>query len=281
MSKKKKRKLRKKTIFLILAILLATCSVVCIVCLIREQSLLKEQEEYYNDLKAVTIPVASLEIEEPEEESVAEPEEEKVDLSLYNIPEDKQPDFAALKEINEDIYAWVYIPGTEIDYPIVQHPEELDYYLTHNLDGSEGYPGGIYTQYINSKEFDDFNTVVYGHNMRNGSMFKDLHKYEDDVFFEENPYIYVYTETGVLVYQIFAAYEFSDIHLIMGFDLSSEEVRRIYLNNVFTAEGKTNNYNMDIAVTTEDNILTMATCIGNKPDKRYLVSAVLVADGRE
>jgi len=112
-------------------------------------------------------------------------------------------------------------------------------------------------------------------------MFKDLHKYEDDVFFEENPYIYVYTETGVLVYQIFAAYEFSDIHLIMGFDLSSEEVRRIYLNNVFTAEGKTNNYNMDIAVTTEDNILTMATCIGNKPDKRYLVSAVLVADGRE
>lgn len=281
--KKKKRQLRKKPIFLILSIVLAICAIGCGGYWFYQQHLLNEQEKYYNELQTITVPVEQIEIEVVEEQSEPESvsEEEPDDLSIYNIPEDKQPDFTALQEMNEHIYAWIYIPGTEVDYPIVQHPTELDYYLNHNLDGSEGYPGGIYTQHINSKEFDDFNTVIYGHNMRNGSMFKDLHRYEEDDFFEEHPYIYMYTEDGVLVYQVFAAYEFSDIHLLMGFDLTSEEIRRIYLNNVFTAEGSSNNYNLDVPVTTDDNILTLATCIGNKPDKRYLVAAVLVADGRE
>lgn len=281
--KKTKRRLRKRTIYIILAVILAVCAIGFGAYWIRHQWHLNHQQEYYEMLQTMSVPMEEIEIEVPDSEPVSEEEsmEEPVDLSIYNIPQDKQPDFKALQEINEHIYAWIYIPGTEVDYPIVQHPTELDYYLDHNIDGSEGYPGCIYTQHINSKEFDDFNTVVYGHNMRNGSMFRELHSYEDDTFFAENPYIYVYTEDGVLVYQVFAAYEFSNIHLLMGFDLTSEEIRRVYLNNIFTAEGSNNNYNLEVPVNTDDNLLTLTTCIGNKPDKRYLIAAVLVADGRD
>lgn len=280
---KTKRKLRKRTIYLILAVVLAICAIVGGAYWIVHQSRLNSQQEYYEMLQTITIPMEEVEIPVTQSETASEEEcsAEPVDLTQYNVPQDKQPNFEELQTINEHIYAWIYLPGTEVDYPIVQHPTELDYYLNHNIDGSEGYPGCIYTQHINSKEFDDFNTVVYGHNMKNGTMFRELHSYEDDTFFEDNPYIYVYTKDGVLVYQVFAAYEFSNIHLLMGFDLTSEDIRRIYLNNIFTAEGKNNNYNMEIPVSTDDNLLTLTTCIANKPDKRYLVAAVLVADGRE
>ena len=69
-----------------------------------------------------------------------------------------------------------------MNYPIVQSAYD-SYYLNHMIDGKEGYPGSIYTEKINAKTFSDFNTVIYGHDMKDGSMFKDLHKFEDATFF--------------------------------------------------------------------------------------------------
>ncbi len=198
-------------------------------------------------------------------------------LEEYQVPE-KEIDFAALQsEQNEDIYAWITVPGTKVDYPVLQHPEELDYYLGHNLDGTKGYPGCIYTQLMNSKDFTDKHTVLYGHNMSNGTMFNTLHYYEDPVFFEEHPYVYIYTPEAVLVYQVFAAYEFTSVHLLMGFDISTDEDFESYLHNVFTISGMNNNFNteLDGELTAEDRILTLSTCINGKPDKRWLVAAVL------
>ena len=86
--------------------------------------------------------------------------------------------FGELQSVNPDVYAWITVPGTEIDYPILQHPSDNSYYLMHNIDGSYGYPGCIYTENLNSKDFTDNNTVIYGHNMKNGSMFAQLHKFE-------------------------------------------------------------------------------------------------------
>ena len=91
-------------------------------------------------------------------------------------------DFAGMWETNEDVYAWITVPGTVIDYPILQHATDNTYYLNYNIDGSYGYPGCIYTENMNSKEFTDNNTVIYGHNMKNGTMFAGLHKFEDAAF---------------------------------------------------------------------------------------------------
>lgn len=72
--------------------------------------------------------------------------------------------------MNPDVYAWITVPGTEIEYPILQHPSDNSYYFMHNIDGSYGYPGCIYTENLNSKDFADNNTVIYGHDMKNDSM---------------------------------------------------------------------------------------------------------------
>lgn len=198
----------------------------------------------------------------------------------YDVPM-KQIDFAALQqEENADIYAWITVPGTVIDYPIVQHPELPDYYLDHNLDGSKGYPGGIYTQLYNSKDWNDQNTVIYGHNMKNGTAFAGLHQYEDSQFFEENSYVYIYTEDGkVKVYEIFAAYEYTNINLVTTYLLLGQDSYAEYLDSIYSIDGMNNNFNTDITVGVEDKIITLETCIANKPDKRYLVQAVLKAEG--
>lgn len=198
-------------------------------------------------------------------------------LSEYDVP-DKDIDWEELHSQNEDIYAWICIADTKIDYPILQHPSELDHYLDYNIDGSKGYPGCIYSQFVNSKDFTDFNTVLYGHNMKNGTMFAGLHKFEDSEYFADHPYIYVYTEDKIFVYRIFASYTFSSIHLIMGFDLSDENVRQIYIDNIRSLEGLTDNIDDSIEVDTDSRLLTLTTCIANQADKRYNVAGVLVSE---
>lgn len=200
-------------------------------------------------------------------------------LEGYDIPE-KQLDFDALRqEENPHIYAWITVPGTLIDYPVLQHPEKTDYYLNHNIDGKEGYPGCIYTQNYNSKDWSDRQTVLYGHNMRNGTMFSGLHAYEDKTFFGENPYFYIYTEDAVLVYRVFAAYPFSDDHLLMSYDTETEAGYKEYLGEIRRAAEAGGHYDEGAAPDEQDRIVTLSTCIAQRPEQRYLVQGVLEAEG--
>lgn len=230
--------------------------------------------------------VQETDMPEPEEPEVSGKEaevlqEEEPDIwEEYSIPR-KEIDFAALQEENADVYAWITIPDTGIDYPVLQHPKEMDYYLHHNLDGSKGYPGCIYTQLYNSKDWEDNNTVLYGHNMHDHTMFANLHYFEDPEFFETHPYVYLYSEDQVRVYQIFAAYEFSDAHLLLSFNMEDEESYGAYLKNIFNIEGMNNHFNTDLELTAEDKIITLSTCINSKPDKRYLVQAVLAVEEKQ
>lgn len=216
------------------------------------------------------------------EGSTEEQEPDTVDplevLRTMGVPiPNKTVDFADLQEnTNADIYAWIYIPESKIDYPIVQHPTDNGYYLNYNLDGSKGYPGCIYTENYNSKDFTDPNTVVYGHNMKNGTMFAGLHNFEDVGYFEANPYVYIYTPDELLVYEIFAAYEYDDSHILYNYDFTNETVYQNYLDEVVGICSASYNIREDVKVTTEDKIITLSTCIANKPDMRYLVQGVLI-----
>ena len=184
-------------------------------------------------------------------------------------------DFAGMWEVNEDVYAWITVPGTVIDYPILQHETDNTYYLNYNIDGSYGYPGCIYTENMNSKEFTDNNTIIYGHNMKNGSMFAGLHKYKDVDFFEENDKVYIYTPQREYEYTIFAAYTYDDRHLLYSFDFADEEVYANYLEDILNMRSMNALIREDVSVTAEDKIITLVTCIGNQPEKRLLVQAVL------
>ncbi len=194
--------------------------------------------------------------------------------------------FEELATVNEDIYAWIRIPdknnpGEPIaDYPIVQSAptEDRDYYLTHNINRLSSDYGSIYTQRgYNGKDFGDFNTVVYGHNMRNGTMFGSLRQYRDATFFKENTDILVYMPGRVLRYRIFAAYVTDDRHILATYNNQNTLHREQYLDEIFAERTLTANIDRSVPVTVNDRIITLSTCTA-RDGERYLVQGVLVYD---
>lgn len=181
-------------------------------------------------------------------------------------------DFTAAQATNPDVYAWIWIPGTQIDYPILQSETEDDaYYLNHTIEKKEGLPGTIYTEKYNAKDFSDPVTVVYGHNMKNGSMFAGLHQYEDKAFFDANPYIYIYLPEQTLKYHIFSATPFDDRYILGNYTFSSQADFEEYLDSL---RSSINGFvNQEVNVSQGTGILTLSTCIADSPNERLLVSA--------
>lgn len=191
-------------------------------------------------------------------------------------PYEKKVDFNMLQDsVESNIYAWIYIPGTMIDYPILQHPSDNTYYLEHNLNGSKGYPGCIYTENYNAKDFSDSNTVIYGHNMKNGTMFADVHKFENSEYVKEHPYVYIYMPGKMYVYQVYAAYEYGNEHLIANRELSNGREFVRYVGELQEAADHNGFSDSDVKVAPDDKIITLSTCISGQDDKRFLMQAVL------
>lgn len=239
------------------------------------EELIAEIEKQQSELIDVETEIIETEVIENEDETETEINSELEEALVKDVTE-RVIDWVALQEKNEDVYAWIYIPDTNVDYPIVQHATEPSYYLRRGLDGKKSTAGCIYTQYYNSKDFKDPNTVIYGHNMRNQSMFATLHNFEDNVFFEEHPYIYIYTPEETLVYHVFAAYEFSNAHVLLSFDFNTPECFELYLESVRSIKEMNSHMRDEVVVTVEDHIITLSTCVTGKDDRRWLVQAVLL-----
>lgn len=263
------------------------CMLVCIVILAAGQYKRWKSERIYDKLAEAT----TLEADEGSDDDgdVDDTEKVKEELEGYKLEAarlalkyqieipDKNIDFDKLhREVSDDIYAWIYIPNTNVDYPVFQHPTDNTYYLEHNVDGSEGYPGCIYTENYNSKDFSDPQTVIYGHNMRDGTMFSDLHKYEEQEFFDENKYVYIYTEDMVYVYRIFAAYQTNNAHQLLNFDFSKKENLLTYLENVRALGSELKIFDDDVVFSGDDQVLTLSTCVMKERQfhLRYLVQAL-------
>ncbi len=187
-------------------------------------------------------------------------------------------DFATLQATNSDIYAWIHIPGTVIDYPVACSTDQPDgFYLNHNIYRDYEFAGTIYSEKKNGTALMSRNTVMYGHNMLNGTMFASLHDFEDADFFEKYDTIYLYTPGHIYTYTIFAAYEYDNRHLLNSFDYSNDAVWADYL--AYATDPKTMVVNTrDVPVTIDDRILTLSTCVGWNKNARYLVQGVLTYD---
>lgn len=190
---------------------------------------------------------------------------------------DNPIDFEAEKQKYPDIYAWINIPNTNINYPVVQHPTKDDFYLDHNAEQKYTKAGAIYSEIKNSKDFSDPNTVLYGHNMLNGSMFRDLHKFrKEEKFWNENKYIYVYTPGHILTYEICSAYRYDNRHILNSFNFNDTAVFEEYLETVKNPKSLISR-TREVELNKDSKILTLSTCISN-PAYRYLVQGVLVKD---
>ncbi len=226
-----------------------------------------EKQKMLNELKQefMTEPEVEIVMSEPEP---TEPEE----IIVYCEP---VIDFVGLQKQNSDIYAWIQVPGTEIDYPVLQS-EEDNYYLNRNVDDSKGYPGCIYTNKCNAKDFSDFVTVVYGHNMKNGSMFAGLHLFEDEEFFGNNEQIVIYTADARYTYQIYAAAAYNDVYIPAMYEVKLAEGAEAFRNSVEEYEDERKILRENMTGTEGERLLVLSTCIANEETKRYLVVGKLV-----
>lgn len=189
--------------------------------------------------------------------------------------------FEELKNINEDLYGWLKIPGTVIDYPLAQSSNEDDnYYLHRDYKGNYDFAGTIYSQRHNTKYFLDRVTVLYGHNMLDGSMFAGLHKFSDPEFFKENDTMYVYIPGHILTYKIFAAYDYDDRHIMNSFEFYKDEVFEQYLKDALNPHAANANVREGVELTVDDRILVLSTCHDYNSSLRFLVQGVLVDDQR-
>lgn len=185
--------------------------------------------------------------------------------------EESEHDWQALKEQNQDIYAWLSIPDLGLEYPVLQS-EKDDYYLTHNADGERDASGGIYSNACNRTDFSDLHTILYGHNMKNGTMFGTLSDI-GEAELAENGMVYMYTEEKKMTYRIWKVVEFSDVYIPDTYSVRSRQGLESFLGAVkgspayFSEEG--------LEISGEDKILTLSTCVGGKSTKRCLVVARL------
>lgn len=177
-----------------------------------------------------------------------------------------QLDLSALREVNEDVLGWIRIPGTKVDYPFLQG-EDNEYYLKTTWDFKKWDSGSIFLECENSPDMTDFNTIVYGHNMNNGSMFASIRQYANQNYFEKHPYIYLLTDEGVWRYEIFSSYRASVESPAYGLSFRQRETRE----NFVAAALENSVIETGIVPELTDRILTLSTCSGAGYSTRWVV----------
>ena len=206
-------------------------------------------------------------------------EKEKIELQqLSNIPDDLEKDFTvnwkALKKKNDEILAWILIPDTNINYPIVKGSDN-SFYLTHSFEKKENYAGAISMDYQADGKFKDRNTIIYGHNMWHKTMFTDIEKFKEKAFFDKHPYLYIFTPQQNYRCEIFSIHSAKDLSASYDLNYPTKESWQQYLNMV---EGLSD-FKRNVKLNTQDHIVTLSTCSyeeGNSTDLRYLLHAKLV-----
>lgn len=205
---------------------------------------------------------------------------EPTTVETTTVEVEKNPiDFGKLQKGNDEIYAWIKVPGTEVDYPICQSAVDDVFYLKHSAEDKKWLSSGaIYTESINSKDFHDRVTVIYGHNgYRNASMFTTLHKFEKPEFFDKHEFFYIYTPDSKLTYQIVSAFKYDNRHIMNTFNFQDNNAFLEFIDVVKNPDSTNKNIRneLDKDITINDNIVVLSTCINNQKSSRYLVCGVL------
>ncbi len=208
-----------------------------------------------------------------------------VDITSHQAIADKElPDnpveFSELQKVNSEIYAWIYVPNTRVNYPIAQSKVDDTFYLHRDYKKNYLFAGTIYTELCNALDFSDPVTLVYGHNMykSEGTMFTTLHYFEDESFFDDNEYFYIYLPKHILTYRIVSAYKYDNRHIMNSFDFLDEKVRSDYFDYVTNPNSILKNVRQGAELGINDKLVVLSTCISGDKSSRFLVNGVLIKD---
>lgn len=201
-------------------------------------------------------------------------------IELVEIPEvpSEEPSFEVnfdeLKKINSDVIGWIVIEGTQVNYPIVQANNNT-FYLSHSYDKKWNSLGSIFADYQSSNNFSDYNTFIYGHHTKNGSMFGELYKYMNKEFYESHKSFNLYTPDDNYLAEVFSAYVDSTKSDSYNQSFSSIKEFEDYINLV----KEKSNYDTEIEIdVSKDKIITLYSCShesNRQKTDRYYIHAVI------
>lgn len=174
-------------------------------------------------------------------------------------------DFTALKDRNSDIVGWLILPDTVLNYPVVQAANN-DKYLRRDLEGKKLTAGTLFADYRCQTVGEDANYIIYGHNMRNGSMFKTVTDYKSQEFFDANPVIYYLTDEKNFKIEPVAGLVVPDNNEIYKLNLDNEQMVE-YINN---SKGKST-FNSKASFTEQDCFITLSTCSKEYKNARFVL----------
>ena len=215
----------------------------------------REGEQGYEELEEY--------IREPESTKEPEVEKSSEENSAFTF---LQVDFESLQSINPEVIAWIQIPALDISYPVAKGTDNA-YYLHHMINGETNKSGSIFMDYHNQEDFTDRNTIIYGHNMRDGSMFGTLEKYQDPGVYDVYPKFYVYVPGYVYEYHIFSCYAAPVNNAAYTYSFPDVKDYQDFLG-VIQASSE---YDTGISVSEKDRVITLSTCVNTRKDYRYLV----------
>ena len=198
---------------------------------------------------------------------------ELADLAVTEEDDRFRVDFDALWEINPDVVAWIrFDEPAVINYPMVQGDDNEEY-LHKTFQGYDNTVGTIFVNVGNNPDFNDRNTIVYGHYMYNGTMFNDLEKYKDEEFYRQYPYFYIYTPDGAeITYQIYSAGEVKDTSESYTYQFADDASFEHFIETTKAAGW----YDTGGTPGVNDQIVTLSTCTRQSNDNRTVIHAVKV-----
>ena len=205
--------------------------------------------------------IKPIELEEAEERKELKSNENREDFPEMEV------DFKALREKNPDTVGWLYVGSCGISYPILQG-EDNDYYMNHTFEGTVNSSGAIIMDYRDDKYLKDWNTFIYGHNMKNGSMFGSLKKLlNDETLYDSDPYIYVYLPGYIYRYKIFSYYKDKPDSKMYWTADTLQEYRQ-YIRDALSLSVR----DLGVETSEENNMVTLVTCSGSGAGKmRFFV----------
>lgn len=222
----------------------------------------KGADEYENIAETVLVPIQSESDQNTDVED--KPEEQRFAV-----------DFGKLQEMNKDVVSWIRFDESQaISYPVVQGPDNSKYLYT-TFEGKRNAAGTLFIDYKNSKDFTDSNTFIYGHNMKNGSMFGQLRKYKSSDFCSENPFFYIYTPDGNCAkYQVFSVCIVEDASESYHKQYSDDKEFEEYISYVRGLSL----YSVDVEVNAGSKIVSLSTCTNVSDEERLLIHAVKISE---
>lgn len=191
--------------------------------------------------------------------------------AVNDAPETSPIDFASLYALNPDILAWVHFENMDISYPVVQG-EDNDFYLHHNFYKEQNTCGCIFMDTDAPSDFSGYNTFIYGHNMKNKSMFARLNQFSEQDFYQENNTFLIYTPQAVRRYEIFACYPAQ-----LDWDSFTYQFTDTQAYAAWQAAVKGYSlYDTGVMPDASQMTVTLMTCTPKGSNYRFLVHGVLI-----